>query len=122
MRVLVGLLAVVFVTTACSSTVNTLPPVVSPSAPIGELVLEIPEGLEVRSASYSATMYSNVSGTSGNYGITSTSVGGRAFVQVLAVDRATQEQVLLVYENIATRTKPIQMSRFRVATGVTAPS
>ena len=121
MRLLVRLLAFVPVTTACSSTINTLPPVISPSAPIGELVLEIPAGLEVRSASYSATMYSDISGTSGNLGVTTTSAGGRAFVQVLAVDRATQEQVLLVYENIATRTKPIQVIRFRVATAVSAP-
>ena len=98
---------------ACSSTVSTLPPVASPTAPVGEVVLEIPDGLEVRSASYTATMYSEVSGTSGSYGVTATSVGGRAFVQVLAVDRATQEQVLLVYEHIATRTRPIQVIRFR---------
>ena len=115
------LLVLLVATTACSSTVNTLPPVVSPTAPIGELVLEIPEGLEVRSASYSATMYSDVSGSSGKYGVTTTTVGGRAFVQVLAVDRATQEQVLLVYENIATRKKPIQVIRFRAASVIGAP-
>jgi len=115
MRTLIFLPALAFLTIACGRTVNTLPPVSSPSAPVGELVLEIPAGLEVRSASYSATMFSDVSGTGGSFGVTTTSVGGRAFVQVLAVDRATQEQVLLVYENISARAKPIQVIRFRTA-------
>lgn len=115
MRPLIFLPTLALLTIGCSRTMNTLPPVTSPTAPVGELVLEIPEGLEIRSASYSATMYSNVSGTTGDFGVTTTSVGGRAFVQVLAVDRATQEQVLLVYENISVRTRPVQVIRFRRA-------
>ena len=77
------------------------------------MVLEIPEGMEIRSIDYDATMYSDVSGTSGNFGVTSTSVGGRAFVKVVAVERSTGEQVLLLYENILERSGPIQIIRFR---------
>lgn len=99
----------------CSRTVNTLPPVSRADAPLQEITLEIPDGLEVRSVDYDATMFSNVSGTSGTYGVTSTSVGGRAFVKVFAVDRGSGEQVLLLYENIVERPRPIQIIRFRTA-------
>ena len=113
MRVVPILLALTLSSAACSSTVNTLPPVTAPTAPLQEVVLEIPDGLEIRSVDYDATMYSDVSGMSGSYGVTSTSVGGRAFVKVVAVDRKTGEQVLLLYENIHQRPKPIQIIRFR---------
>ena len=112
MRTVLPLL-IAIASAACTSTINTLPPVTDPAAPVQEVSLQIPEGLDVRSVHYSATMYPNVSGTSGSYGVTSTSVGGRAFVQVVAVDRETGEQVLLLYEDIAQRSEPIQIIRFR---------
>lgn len=115
MRCPLLLVALACLASACSTTINTLPPVASANAPVRELMLEIPPGLEVRSATYTATMYSDVTGTSGSSGVTTTSVGGRAFVQVLAIDRASQEQVLLVYENLTDRRKPIQIIRFRAA-------
>ena len=99
----------------CTRTVNTLPPVTRPDAPLQEITLEIPDGLEVRSVDYDASMFSNVSGTSGTYGVTTTAVGGRAFVKVFAIDRGSGEQVLLLYENIAERPRPIQIIRFRSA-------
>jgi hypothetical protein len=113
MRQLIALTAVMVGSTACGSTINTLPPVADPAARPQEVTLQIPEGFDIQSVSYSATMYPNVSGTSGTYGVTTTTAGGRAFVQVLAVDRNSGEQVLLLYENVAQRAHPIQIIRFR---------
>jgi len=45
---------------------------------------------------------------------------GEAFVQVVAVDRTSGEQVLLLYENVAQRAHPIQIIRFRSQPGVEA--
>jgi hypothetical protein len=113
MRPVLPLLSATLTFAACSSTINTLPPVTDARAPIQEITLQIPAGLEVKSVNYNATMYANVSGTSGNYGVTSTDAGGRAFVQVVAVDRDSGEQVLLLYENITQRPAPFQIIRFR---------
>ena len=115
MRIFAPLVLIALSSSACSRTVNTLPPVSKPGAPLSEISLEIPPGLEVRSVDYDASMFSDVSGLSGQYGYTSTSVGGRAFVKVYAVERESGEQVLLLYENIAQRSKPIQIIRFRTA-------
>jgi hypothetical protein len=45
-------------------------------------------------------------------GAVSSTIGGRAFVRVYAVRRDTREQVLLLYEDIAHRRRPIQIIRF----------
>jgi hypothetical protein len=97
---------------ACSRTVNTLPPVVSPTTPVLEHTLQLPPGLEIRSVDYQATMFSDVSGGVGTIPNTTTT-GGRAFIKVYAVDTGTGDQVLLLYENVARRTEPIQIIRFR---------
>jgi hypothetical protein len=106
-------IALVAGVTACTSAINTLPPVTDAAAPVQEVTLQIPENFEIRSITYSATMFPNVSGTSGAYGVTTTTAGGRAFVQVLAVDRNNGEQVLLLYEHVTQRPQPIQIIRFR---------
>lgn len=93
---------------ACSP-VNTVPEPVSPTAAIQHYDLEVPEGLEIRSVDFSATTFSDVSGSGG---ATSSSVGGRAFVKVYAVHRTTGEQFLLLYEDIARRKRPVQVIRF----------
>jgi hypothetical protein len=90
--------------------VNTIPPPPSPSDPITHYDLEIPDALEVKSVSFDATAFSDVSG-GGNW--TSTQVGGRAFLKVYAVHRQTGEQYLLIYEDIAHRKTPVQVIRFR---------
>lgn len=101
----------------CGHTVNTLPPLATPGAAPQEVALEIPEGLEVVSIDYDATLFSDVSGySSGSVGGTSTSLGGRAFVKVHAVDRVTREPVLLLYENATSRPEPIQVIRVRTGT------
>lgn len=95
---------------ACSrSTVNTLPVPVSPTAPVQYYDLEIPADLEVRGGDFSATTFSDVSGTE----FITSSVGGRAFVKVFAVHRTTGEQFLLLYEDIVRRKQPVYVIRFR---------
>jgi hypothetical protein len=96
-------------TVACHP-VNTLPPPPSPSDPVKHYDLEIPEALEIKAVSFDATAFSDVSGA-GN--VTSTQIGGRAFLKVYAVHRQTGEQYLLIYEDIAHRKTPIQVIRFR---------
>lgn len=102
---------------ACNP-VNTVPGPVSPVAAIQYFNLDVPPDLEIKSVDFSATTFSDVSG-SGGY--TSSSVGGRAFVKVYAVHRKTGEQFLLLYEDIARRKRPVQIIRFRPATDVQLP-
>ena len=98
--------------------VNTVPEHVSPSSAIQYYDLEVPPELEIKSVDFSATAFSDVSGSSG---ITSSSVGGRAFVKVYAVHRKTGEQFLLLYEDIARRKRPVQVIRFRSTPSVALP-
>jgi hypothetical protein len=93
---------------ACS-TVNTVPEPVAPTAAIQHYDLEVPADLEIRSVDFSATTFSDVSGSGGT---TVSAVGGRAFVKVYAVHRTTGEQFLLLYEDIARRKRPVQVIRF----------
>lgn len=95
--------------TACFP-VNTVPEPVAPSDPVAEYELEIPGNLEVRHVDFSATIYADGSGN-----LHDTSVGGRAFLKVHAVDRDSGEAVLLLYENVAERKQPVQVFRFRNA-------
>lgn len=97
---------------ACTRPINTLPPPVSPTAPVQYFDLEIPADLEVKAVDFSASTYSEVSGTDF---VTST-VSGRAFVKIYAVHRDSGEQFLLVYEDIARRKQPIHVIRFRRGT------
>lgn len=91
------------------SPVNTVPPPVSPEAAVQEFELEIPAGLEVRNVDFTASLYSDVSGTPTAVG---SATGGRAFLKVFAVDRKSGESVLLLYENIEKRKRPVQVIRF----------
>ena len=95
--------------------VNTLPPPASARAETVEHVLDLPEGLEVRWVDYDAALAGNVSGAINPDVPTAvtTSLYGRAFVKVFAVERATGEEVLLVYDNIAQRSAPARVIRFR---------
>jgi hypothetical protein len=98
--------------------VNTVPEHVSPKSAVQYYDLEVPPDLEIKAVDFSATTFSEVSGSSG---ITSSSVGGRAFVKVYGVHRKTGEQFLLLYEDIANRKRPVQVIRFRVTPTVTLP-
>ena len=93
---------------ACNP-VNTVPAPVSATAAIKYYDLEVPPDLEIKAVDFSATTFADVSGVGGS---TSSSVGGRAFVKVYAVHRATGEQFLLLYEDIEHRKRPVQVIRF----------
>jgi hypothetical protein len=86
-----------------------VPEPVAPTAAIQYYDLEVPAELEVKSIDFSATTFSDVSGTGGT---TASSVGGRAFVKVHAAHRTTGEQFLLLYEDIEHRKRPVQIIRF----------
>lgn len=102
---------------ACSP-VNTVPAPVSPTAAVQYYDLEVPADLEIRNVDFSATTFSDVSGTAST--ITS-NVGGRAFVKVYATHRTTGEQYLLLYEDIAHRRRPVQIIRFLRGAEVARP-
>src|SRR3954464_4815250 len=76
--------------------VNTVPEPVSPTSAIQYYDLEVPPDLEISSIDFSATTFSEVTGS----GSTSSSMGGRAFVKIYGVRRKTGEQFLLLYEDI----------------------
>jgi hypothetical protein len=98
--------------------VNTVPGPVSPSSAIQYYDLEVPPELEIKAVDFSATTFTDVSGSQD---VTSSSVGGRAFVKVYAVHRRTAEQFLLLYEDIARRKRPVQVIRFRPTPTVALP-
>jgi len=98
--------------------VNTVPEPVSPAAAIQYYDLEVPLDLEIKGVDFSATTFSDVSGSGGG---TSSEVGGRAFVKVYAVHRKTGDQFLLLYEDIVHRKRPVQIIRFRPVPTVTLP-
>jgi len=93
---------------ACNIPVMTRPYPVSASAAVERSDLEIPRDLEVRSASYSVTSLANVSGTNGS---TSSDVQVRPLLTVYAVRRATGEQLLLIYDDLAQRKQPSRIVR-----------
>jgi len=98
--------------------VNTVPKPVSPSSAIQYYDLEVPPDLEIKAVDFAATTFTDVSGSQG---LTSSSVGGRAFVKVYAVHRRTGEQFLLLYEDITHRKRPVQVIRFRPTPTVALP-
>lgn len=95
---------------ACQSTVNTLPDPVTPTTAVQYYDLEVPRDLEIKAVDFAATTFADVFGMP--HSATVSSVGGRAFVKVYAVHRTTGEQFLLLYEDIARRTRPVQIIRF----------
>ena len=95
---------------ACVKPVTTVPAPVTPTAQVQYYDLEVPQELEIKSVDFSATMYSDVSGTP--QGPVGSTVNGRAFVKVYAVDKTTGEQFLLLYEDITRRKRPVQVIRF----------
>ena len=95
---------------ACQGPINTVPAPAAPDDPIAEYEIEIPDALEVKSVSFDATTFSEVSGSQA---AVVTQVGGRAFLKVHAVHLKTGDQYLLIYENISHRKTPVQIIRFR---------
>jgi len=99
---------------ACTQTINTLPPTVTPADPVQHYSLRIPDSLEIKAVDFDAALYPNVSG--GEFGV-DTKLGGRAFVKVYAVHRKTGETYLLVFEDIAQRRDPVLVIRFEGSSG-----
>ena len=116
-RLPVPIAALFGVVLACNP-VNTVPEPVSPTSAIQYHDLEVPPELEIKSVDFSATTFTDVGGSQG---VTSSSVGGRAFVKVYAVHRKTGEQFLLLYEDIARRKRPVQVIRFRPTPTIALP-
>jgi hypothetical protein len=105
--------------TACIKPVNTVPAPVTPTAQILYYDLELPADLEVKAVDFSATTYADVSGAP--QGAVGSTVNGRAFVKVYAVQKTTGEQFLLLYEDITRRKRPVQIIRFVPGTDAARP-
>jgi hypothetical protein len=93
-------------TAACiggTGPVPTVPYPVSATAAIERSDVEIPRGLEVRSASYSVTGLPDAN--------TNSTVQVRPLLTIYAVNRSTGEQVLLIYDDLAQRKQPSQIIR-----------
>ena len=118
-RVSLFVLALLAMGTACVQPVNTVPPAVTPADPVQYYDLELPPDLDIKAVDFSATTFSDVSGTKS---ATSSSIGGRAFVKVYAVSRTNGDQFLVLYEDVARRKRPVQIIRFVRGTDPTRPS
>ena len=79
---------------------STLLPTAEVGAPPPEYRIQIPDGYDVRSVDYDASL---VGIASGNQYSTSTDVRGRGVVAVYAVERATGDEVVLIYDDVAAR-------------------
>jgi len=89
---------------------NTLLPTAEDGGAPPEYRLIIPEGYDVRSVDYDAALVGIASGEN-----TSTEVSGRGVVAVYAVERATGAEVVLVYDDIASRPTPTAILRLERA-------
>ena len=85
---------------------DTLLPTAEADAPPPEYSVQIPDGYDVRSVDYDAAL---VGIASGEY--TSTRVAGRGVVTVCAVERATGDEVVLVYDDVQSRPTPTAVIR-----------
>lgn len=82
---------------------STLLPTAEAGARAAEYRVVVPDGYDVRSVDYDASLVGLASGD--QYG-TSTSVRGRGVLAVYAVERATGAEVVLVYDDIQARPTP----------------
>ena len=102
--------AAVMVAACNRPVVNTIPPLVTATAEVQRLDLELPPDLEVKTIDFTATTYADVRGTP-EIG-TSSRVAGRAFIKVWAVHRDSGDNYLLLYEDVARRRRPVEIVRF----------
>ena len=78
-----------------------------------EAAIEIPDGYDVRTAGFGASYNTHVSGGSG-------SSTQQPYVYVHAVERATGQNVLLVYGDIRRRAEPVLIVRMQPERAATA--
>lgn len=108
-----GLLLSLALLTGCSKGYpDTLLPTADAGAPAPEYRIEVPDGYDVRSVDYDAALVGIASGN--QYG-TNTHVRGRGVVAIYAVERATGDEVVLVYDDIQTRPSPSAVIRLERA-------
>lgn len=89
---------------------STLLPTAEAGGPVPEYRVEVPEGYDVRSVDYDASLVGIASGEN-----TSTEVRGRGVLAVYAVERATGAEVVLVYDDIQARSRPTAVIRLDAA-------
>lgn len=81
-----------------------------PTAELGELPYQyrvtIPDGYDVRSVDYDASLVGIASGEN-----TTTTVQGRGVVTVYAIEQATGAEVVLIYDDIRQRQTPSAITR-----------
>ena len=95
---------------------STLLPTAEAGAPAPEYRIEVPDGYDVRSVDYDAAL---VGIASGNEFGTSTDVRGRGVIAIYAVETATGDEVVLVYDDMQNRPTPtavIRLDRPRAGT------
>ena len=76
--------------------------------PAPEYRVSIPDGYEVMSVDYDAALVGFASGDSSG---TSTTLGGKGVLSVYAVERATQQRVVFVYDDVRGRATPTAVIR-----------
>ena len=89
---------------------TTLLQTAEPGAPPPEYRVEIPEGYDVLAVDYDAALVGIASGEN-----TSTSVEGKGVVTVHAVERATGDEVVLIYDDVPARRTPTAVIRLERA-------
>src|SRR5437867_10910497 len=96
---------------SCNRTINTLPPTVTPTDPVQQYALRIPDSLEIKAVDFDAALYPNVSG-GGSLGV-DTKLGGRASAKLYAVHRNAGDTYRPVSEDIARRRDPVLVLRLQ---------
>ena len=91
---------------------TTLLPTAQPDELAYQYRVEIPGGYEVRSVDYDVALVGLASGDSSS---TSTSVAGRGVLAVYAVEAATGDEVVLIYDDILARRTPTAIVRIERA-------
>ena len=89
-------------------------------APAVEYSVQIPAGYEVRSAGFGAAYTTSVSGGGGDVPVSGSSAQD-AYLSVYAVERATGQEVVLVYGDIRRRPDPVAIIRLQRADARPAP-
>ena len=85
---------------------STLLPTAQAGAPAPEYRVVVPDGYDVRSVDYDASLVGIASGEA-----TSTVVRGRGVISVYATERATGAEVVLVYDDVQNRPTPSAVIR-----------
>ncbi|WP_420455463.1 hypothetical protein [Rubrivirga sp.] len=100
-----ALAVLALVLAGCGGYGSTLLPTAEPDEVPYEYRVEVPDGYDVRSVDYDASLVGLSNGES------STVVRGRGVVTVYAVERATGQEVVLIYDDVLARSSPTAIVR-----------